>query len=297
MNLKRNGFTLPELLVVIAIIAILIAILLPAVQKVRDASARIHCVNNLKQIALGSHSYHDFNRVLPIGMRWNKGKDAWRYMSWLTQLLPHVEQGPLWNATTKAYQGTKNPAQNPPHTPISTVVASFGCPADGRMFSMQFASRDKIYVALTSYVGVSGLDYATYDGVFLQDRAIDLLTVTDGTSNTLMIGERPASPDNQFGWWYACAGQLNTGSADMILGVREKNLMLVTAGSCPPGTYSFAPGDFSNQCDMFHFWSPHSGGANFAFADGSVRFLSYSAASIMPALASRAGGEVVTADW
>jgi prepilin-type processing-associated H-X9-DG protein len=79
----------------------------------------------------------------------------------------------------------------------------------------------------------------------------------------------------------------------MILGVREENVMPVTVGSCPPGTYSFGPGNFNNQCDMFHFWSPHSGGGHFLFADGSVHFLSYSAAPILPALASRAGGEAV----
>jgi prepilin-type processing-associated H-X9-DG protein len=78
----------------------------------------------------------------------------------------------------------------------------------------------------------------------------------------------------------------------MVLGVREPNLQPVTKGSCAPGAYSYAPGSLTNQCDMFHFWSPHIGGAYFLFADGSAHFLPYAAASVMPALASRAGGEV-----
>src|SRR5437870_10645760 len=94
-------------------------------------------------------------------------------------------------------------------------------------------------------------------------------------SNTLLAGERPPSADFQFGWWYAGAGQKFTGSADMILGVRERNILLGRLGACPPGPYQFRPGNLGNQCDMFHFWSLHDGGAWFLFADGSVRFLTY----------------------
>ncbi len=93
-------------------------------------------------------------------------------------------------------------------------------------------------------------------------------------------------------------GQQLTGSADLVLGVREPNLQPIMSGStCGPGRYPFtAASGLDDPCGMFHFWSPHPGGANFVFADGSVRFLSYAADPIMPALASRAGGEVVTID-
>ena len=120
-------------------------------------------------------------------------------------------------------------------------------------------------------------------------------SITDGTSHTLLVGERPPSADLQFGWWYAGIGQRFTGSADHVLGVREPNLQPVMVGSaCGPGNYPYTSAlGFDDPCEMFHFWSPHPGGANFALADGSVRFLRYAADPILPALASRAGGEAV----
>jgi prepilin-type processing-associated H-X9-DG protein len=95
-----------------------------------------------------------------------------------------------------------------------------------------------------------------------------------------------------FGWWYAGHGQqVGSGSGDMVLGVRE--IKVIHLRGCPIGPYSFGPGRLDNMCDLFHFWSLHSGGGYFLFADGSVRFLGYDANPILPALASRAGGEVV----
>ena len=134
-----------------------------------------------------------------------------------------------------------------------------------------------------------------YDGVLYQDSRVSLLDVTDGTTSTLLLGERPPSADFQFGWWYAGIGQRFTGSCDMVLSVREPNLQPIVSGSkCGPGQYPFrAASGFDDPCGMFHFWSPHPGGANFAFCDGSVRFLAYSADPIMPGLATRSGGEAV----
>lgn len=287
----RHGFTLLELLVAIAIIAILIAILVPAVQKVRAAAARAQCQNNLKQIGLASHQCHDQRKQLPAGMAL---RAPYRFSGWLMHLLPHLDQQALMVTSEQAYRESPLPFTNPPHVGLATVIPVFVCPMDSRARQAQLAPRNNILVALTCYLGVSGKDLTTNDGIFFGDSKTRLSDVSDGTSNTLLSGERPPSADFQFGWWYAGAGQRSTGSADMLLGVYEQNVLPVTAGSCAPGSYPYGPGRISNQCDMFHFWSLHSGGANFAFADGTVRFLSYSAEPIMTALASRAGGESVS---
>jgi prepilin-type N-terminal cleavage/methylation domain-containing protein len=290
----RQAFTLLELLVVLAIVAVLLGLLLPAVQRARDAAARIKCANNLHQIGLAAHQYHDTMGSLPPGMRTLAVRNQpYPLASWLTMLLPYIEQGNLWNATVAAYQQSSSPFKNPPHIGLATVMPIFACPADPRADQVQFAPRDRFNVALTCYLGVEGLDLYSQDGLLFRDSAIRFADITDGLSNTLLAGERPASANFQFGWWYAGAGQRFSGSAEMVLGVREPNLQPVTKGSCAPGIYSYAPGSLTNQCDMFHFWSPHIGGAFFLFADGSVHFLPYAAASVLPALASRAGGEVV----
>ena len=93
-----------------------------------------------------------------------------------------------------------------------------------------------------------------------------------------------------FGWWYAGWGQNKDGEGDMLLGTRTKNLTPLGKG-CPYGPFDFKAGKFDDQCAAFHFWSPHPGGANFLLADGSVRLIGYGANDILPALASRAGGE------
>jgi prepilin-type processing-associated H-X9-DG protein len=294
MSAPRRAITLLELLVIIAIIAVLIGLLIPAVFKVRSASDRIQCANNLRQLGIALHQYHDTNQAFPAGMRWQNGTDVFPMMSWMTQVLPFIEQEQLLLISQRAYEQSTWPLNNPPHIGLDTVVNTFVCPADGRVSDPQFAPRDMIEVALTSYLGVEGKDLYSRDGILFQDSHIRMGDITDGTSQTLLVGERPPSADYQFGWWYAGAGQQLTGSADMVLGVQEQNVIPYSWAPCFQGAYTFGPGQINNQCDMFHFWSPHPGGTNFVFADASVRFLTYSAAPIMPALASRAGGEIVT---
>lgn len=293
---RRAAITLIELLIVIAIIAVLTGLLLAAVQQVRSAAARMRCQNNARQLGLALHQFHDANHAFPPGHRSLFNRDLMPFSGWTLSVLPYVEQQALFNKARATYFVVPFPFINPPHTGLNTVVQAFICPSDGRVVTPQLAVRSKKEVAFTSYLGVSGTDYKTKDGVLYQDSRVNLSAVADGTSNTLLFGERPPSADFQFGWWYAGIGQRFTGSGDMALGVREPNLQPITSGSaCGPGDYPFMPADgFDDPCGMFHFWSPHPGGANFALCDGSVRFLTYSVDPIMPALATRAGGEVVS---
>jgi prepilin-type N-terminal cleavage/methylation domain-containing protein len=287
----KRGFTLIELLVVIGIVAVLIGLLVPAVQRVRDAAARTTCSNNLRQIGLALHQYHQNQHALPPGMSYRDGLEPYLFMSWHTRLLPYLEQGPLWKQAQQAYAQFPDPFWHSPPHPLTTVLPFFGCPADGR--TQDVGNAKGTAVALTSYLGVQGISQFRRGGVLYLDSHTRFADIRDGTSNTLMVGERPPSADQTFGWWYAGHGQEKNGTGDMVLGVRERN-----TGSqvfdCPPGPYSYGPGDPVNQCDMFHFWSLHFGGAHFLFADGGVRFLSYSVAPLMPALATRDGGEPVT---
>jgi prepilin-type N-terminal cleavage/methylation domain-containing protein len=293
MSGKRNGLSLIELLVVLAIVATLVGLLLPAVQKVRHAAARVACQNNLKQIGLALHSYHDADNALPAGVSGASPPDGFSYMGWQARLLPYLEQGPLWSLTLDAYaEAPRNPFQLP-HLGIMTPLRVLACPTDARVTAVQ-ATHDGYRVALGSYLGVSGTSYSAFDGVLYLNSRTRLLDITDGTSNTLAAGERPPSPDFWYGWWYAAFGRYGNGSADTILGVQEvKWPGAEFASQCPSGPYSFVAGTITEQCDLFHFWSFHSGGANFIVCDGSVRFIAYSAAPILPALATRSGGEAV----
>lgn len=295
----RTGVTLIEMLVVLAIIAILIALLVTAVQRVRSAAAQVECTNNLKQLALAAHQYHNTYGVFPPGQYYSKyaaaaGPEAYDYQTWMALLLPYVDQGPLGDQTLIAFQEEAAHFIDPPHIGNSTVIRLFACPADIYANTLQ-TNPSGFELALSSYVGVSGLNYDQCTGMLFRGSNIRIEDVTDGTSNTLFIGERPPVFNGRwYGRWYVDTGLYFEGTAGVLMGVCEYNPMPVAPGACPPGYYQFEAGRFGDPCDLFHFWSPHEGGANFAFCDGSVHFLSYGAASIMPALASRAGNETVS---
>jgi prepilin-type N-terminal cleavage/methylation domain-containing protein/prepilin-type processing-associated H-X9-DG protein len=286
---RHTGLTLIELLVVVGIIAVLVALILPSVQRVRAAADRTTCSNNLHQLGLALHMYHDANKVLPPGCTSPKNRNPYPFMSWCSYLLPYVEQGSLW-ADEKAAFAQDRDFFSAPHAGLRTrVLDILTCPADTR-------SARSGRPSFTDYLGVEGTNCFSHDGVLYLDSAIRLGEVSDGLSNTLFVGERPPSPDGVLGWWYAGWGQVQSGSVDMLLGVRELNIgdpAIGAARNCWAGPYFFSAGTLDNLCDPFHFWSLHSGGANFLFGDGSSRFLAYSADPVMPALATRAGGEIV----
>lgn len=291
MKSTRRAFTLLELLVVIGIIGVLCGFLLSAVQNVRASAARVKCQNNLRQVGLALHQYHGSWQALPPGT--SSGKSAQPFLNWHARILPYLEHEALWRQILDAFQDNPDFLYVPPHTNRSVVVSMFVCPSDGRTR----VSDSETAIANTTYLGVAGTSVRDADGLLFLDSAVRLTSILDGASQTLLVGERPPSPDGGYGWWYAGWGQNKDGAFDGIMGVQELNRPEndVDAGDpgCPPGPYHFTAGRSTNHCDTFHYWSRHSGGGNFLFADGSVRFMSYSADSIIVSLATRAGGEKV----
>jgi prepilin-type processing-associated H-X9-DG protein/prepilin-type N-terminal cleavage/methylation domain-containing protein len=284
--LNRSGFTLLELLVVIGIGTVVGGLLLSAVQKSREAANRMDCQHNLHQIGLALHGYHDRYGAFPAGT--SGRRNPYTYLAWTARILPWIEQGALWAQTENAFRVNPRFDIIPPHKGLQASLLLYVCPSDGR--TMGTAEPEKVTAAFTHYLGVSG--YRGLDGLFYLDSKVRLADVTDGTSHTLLVGERPPSSDNHFGWWYAGVGQFFDGCADAYLSVRESNYGY-REPTCPRRPYHYGPGGSQDPCDSFHFWSRHPGGANFLFVDGSVRFISYSADGIMPALATRNGGEAV----
>jgi prepilin-type N-terminal cleavage/methylation domain-containing protein len=322
---RRVAFTLVELLVVIAIIGILMALLLPAVQAARESARRTQCTNNLKQQALGLHNFHDTMGRLPsahqIGPSYGAGyqKDIapggnsaggfpWEgpFWSWMMHISPYIE---FKNLKEAAVMNTGDAASWPwwqkyggPTGPdlISLKCKIFQCPSDARTL---YKWTDGVNTAqLTSYLGVTGrnqfAEAGGQDGMLYVNSAVRLEKVTDGTSNTLLIGERPSSNDLLYGWQWAGAGDSpNFGATDVVLGVHERALNPMAA---PEYT---RPGTLKDPANIhrYHFWSLHMNGGVWALADGSVRFITYEAAgpqtsggtpTPLEAMATRDGGEV-----
>ncbi|MCI0701585.1 MAG: DUF1559 domain-containing protein [Planctomycetia bacterium] len=292
-SIRHRAFTLVETLVVIAIIGVLIGLTLAGVQKVRARAAATQCQNHLRQVGLGLSHYHAAHGHLPAGVTFKPEIGTFPRMGWQPRLLPYIEQDAVWRQATEAAKVQPEPFSQLPH-PFATVIPLYTCSADERT-KQPVRARNRLTVALGSYLGVVGSRQTLKDGVLFADSSVKFTDIIDGTSNTLLVGERPPSPDMWLGWWYAGWGVDTIGTADTVLGARERATPAYPdMPDCGAGFTSFRPGTLDNMCDVMHFWSLHTGGAHFLFADGSVRFLRYDAAGILPALATRAGGEVVT---
>lgn len=288
--MSQKGFTLIELLVVIAIIGVLAGISFPAVQSIRETARLTNCRAQVGNIALATLAYNSSRRHFPPGI--NSPAHVQRpSLSWLGQIMPFVELDSLYSQSTVEFGIQKNPFLLP-HATLQHCVSLFGCPSDPRSGSSQLTHEGKL-VGLTSYLGVCGTSYKTKDGVFFQDSKTRTNEIRDGLSNTLLIGERPPSADNWYGWWYAGYGQAASGSPDMLLGASEENDGAKYCETCPHGPYFFSEGALDRQCDVFHFWSVHPSGSVFAHADGAVHFHSYDIdKDLLLFLATRAGGEI-----
>jgi prepilin-type N-terminal cleavage/methylation domain-containing protein/prepilin-type processing-associated H-X9-DG protein len=327
---RRSGFTLIELLVVIAIIAILIGLLLPAVQKVREAAARIQCGNNLKQLGLAAHDYYGVYEHFPPGLQQKKFSTAptYRGVSCFVFLLPYLEQDNVYR-----YWDFTDPLNNAAGgtTARTAVVLPFlVCPSDVIPQNPANTAAGS-WNALTSYGGNGGIrsfdpQFATTDGIFFttgpgsqpaaNQAPVRIGDVTDGLSNTLLFGERQHTDPNHdsFAAAYGTGGQSLTsmglvgawGTSSGRVAVSDVTLSafvpinyrvpqpFAQAKSMTPPVTDANSYSYYNDRRMCAFGSSHPGGANFTLADGSVRFIQESIPlQTLQRLAVRNDGEVV----
>ncbi len=311
MTRTRSAFTLIELLVVIAIIAVLIGLLLPAVQKVREAADRASCQNNLKQLGLALHNFHDSRRVFPAS-GWTvagPGNPAGKYVGWRALLLPFIEQENLkrlYDFRVHWWEGANlDVAPFPitlfqcPSVPqrqaVTSAVAKAPRPA------MTFAKP----LAPTDYEAIMGVQStinptlyataATNRSVMFRNSAVRLTQVADGTSNTIALVECAARPlvfrgttvtalaNDQGQGWIDSEGPFSLDGSNDDGSVQGRGPALTPRAI-----------NATNENEPYAF---HTGGANFVFADGHVQFLG-DTIPLLPfaALCTRAGGEVVSAN-
>ncbi|HBN76080.1 MAG TPA: prepilin-type cleavage/methylation domain-containing protein [Planctomycetaceae bacterium] len=305
---KRTAFTLIELLVVIAIIAILVALLLPAVQQAREAARRSSCKNNLKQIGLALHNYHDVHQAFPpgyinqfdsqpttggeYGTAVAAERSAW---GWGAFMLPFVEQSALFDTLQVGNIRIKTALANTTLlSAMQTPVSSFRCPSDpapslNSSLTLRDSANTARSVATSNYLAANSSRHwhtGAYltgpglgdlnqwgagpgsgnspNGMFWRNSKVKMRDITDGTSNTIMIGERAWELNNPGGTNHACR-------AGVILGADIQNEQLSMNRVLAAGTM---PINYANGSCTRGFSSRHQGGAQFVLADGSVRFIS-----------------------
>ena len=314
MKRNRRAFTLVELLVVIAIIGILVALLLPAVQAAREAARRSECSNNMKQIALGLHNYHDTYKTFPFGS--SRGN-----ISYLARMLPYVEQTPLYDRID--FNVSYNAAANLPV--VNTPVDAFLCPSDSDILPANLGGRNNYYgnSGFNILFGTpsqnpssSSFNMPPCNGVIVPSVVIKFADIRDGTSNTAFISEKikgdgsnarstpesdtfrpgtfPATPDEAYNQCrvidvtdLSMQGYSNVGAPWMQSYHSTTRYYHVT----PPNGLScmFPPGRIATTAGSYH-----PGGVNLALCDGSVRFVAETiSVPNWRALGSRDEGEVL----
>ena len=309
---RRHAFTLIELLVVIAIIAILIALLLPAVQQAREAARRTQCKNNMKQIGLALHNYHDVYGQFPINWQssnqWNGWNENTCGQSWMVRILPYIDRANLYGNVRWG-----EPERN--NRDISTTkIVAFTCPSDvsngieGSRANASNTTRMGIALgnqrATTNYKACAGNNWAwgrwrhrenrgrnanNWNGLDagngfisrtrVRPRQTAIKDITDGTSTTFAVGEAvPAWCTHT--WWYWFNGSTATCAVPLNAPARPGRTL---------------EQDWGNWPDNYSFMSRHEGGGQFTLADGSVRFVSENIdGDLYKALASIQGSETVS---
>jgi prepilin-type N-terminal cleavage/methylation domain-containing protein/prepilin-type processing-associated H-X9-DG protein len=298
-----RGFTLIEILVVIAIIAVLIALLLPAVQAARGAARRVQCINNLKQMGIALHNYHATANTFPTGyVSWNNANmrltsPGW---SWAALLLNELEQAPLYAASNfnLAIEHAANASVR------TTRLNVYVCPSDqynGTFLVREDDGKPIVDMATNSYAASfgAGLEIADVpdqgNGMFVRNFARSLRDVTDGSSNTIALGER-GNTLTQTPWAGAPTGPTGPGAYFLSPNAPSNNpgpthgaeAVLAHAADEGLNNPDTAPDDF---------WSPHAAGVNFLFCDGSVKYLKKGInLLIYRALCTRNFGELISSD-
>jgi len=296
----RGGFTLIELLVVIAIIAILIALLVPAVQKVREAAARTQCQNNLKQIGLGLHNHHDTFKCFPPGAADGNvaiprlGVPKGPLHGWAVFILPFIEQQTMF----KQYRLDLDWRHATNKPVVSTPVPIFTCPTSGDAKRLDtFTSGGfNVVAAVSDYAPNNAVDSAlasagliqavgNYQGVLRVNSTMTFADIKDGSSNTMLIAEDAGRPQR----WRSTGSSGGRWSGG---GWADRDAEYITHGYTADGLTEGGPCaiNCSNNNEIFSF---HTNGAQLLFGDGSVRFVSASTSiRTVAAMITRMGGEV-----
>ncbi len=280
---RPSGFTLVELLVVIAIIGVLVALLLPAVQAAREAARRSSCSNNLKQLSIGLHNYHDVHLKFPYGVM-ETGTFHVRDC-WAQSILPFIEQGPLFDQ----YQAINTQwIMDIPATIKDVQIKTYKCPSDGsatNALGNNGGSRGTPtagFGAQGSYVGCTGDTYMLYTaqlrGIFYNNSQTNFATIVDGTSNTLAFSESIIRGSTSSGGWGDAGsywGGSRWGGYGFTTLEAPNSTLADQVYQCKSTTFPRAPcTSLTGSSDTTRNFarSYHPGGVQGAFADGSVRF-------------------------